>query len=348
MLPQILHIGPITVYSYGVLNALGFLLAVLWPTHLAKKEGIPPAKMEGLGLVILFTAGIGSKLLTAWDYPGFYSGGWNHFLLGQIVGRAGVFYGGFLFAVAGSALYCRLAHLPFSQAADCVAPGLALAQGLGRIGCFLAGCCWGTTTHLPFGVTFNSELAHTITGVPLHVKVHPTQLYEAGVVLLSIPFLMSLRKTKSFQGEVMLAYVLYYAIARFFLEFVRGDLRGYFFGGLLSTSQLISLLIVPAAVFLLVRRKAGPERSRGTACRTLVSQARWQNNERTASRTPTRRSLQSVHSNLPKEENYGKQKENFSSCPVSAGPRRDVRPSARSAAETTRHQQRGGKRPDCI
>jgi phosphatidylglycerol:prolipoprotein diacylglycerol transferase len=250
MSPTLVQIGHFTVYSYGALVGFGFLLAILWPVHLAVKEGLSRTKMEGLGLVIVLAAGIGSKLLTAFDYPGFYSGGWEHFFFDQMLGRGGVFYGAFLFAVAGSAVYVRLVGVPGWQASDCVAPGLALAQGLGRIGCFLAGCCWGKPTELPVGVVFTSELAHRITGVPLGVRLHPTQLYEAAVVLLAIPLLMWLRKTKTFQGEVMLAYVLYYAVARFFMEFLRDDPRGYYFNHLLSTSQVISLGIIPSAIFL--------------------------------------------------------------------------------------------------
>jgi phosphatidylglycerol:prolipoprotein diacylglycerol transferase len=112
VLPKLFQIGSVSLYSYGVLTALGFFLAILWPTRLAEKEGISPTKMEGLGLVIVLSAGVGSKLLTALDYPGFYSGDWSHFLWDQVAGRGGVFYGGFLFAVAGSAIYCRLAGLP--------------------------------------------------------------------------------------------------------------------------------------------------------------------------------------------------------------------------------------------
>jgi phosphatidylglycerol---prolipoprotein diacylglyceryl transferase len=255
MFPVLLHLSRVTVFSYGVMTALGFLLAVIWSTHLASTEGISRAKMEGLGFVIVVSAGIGSKLLTALDYPGFYSGGWNHFFYDQMLGKGGVFYGGFLMAVAGSAIYFRLAKLSGWQAADCVAPGLALAQGLGRIGCFFAGCCWGTPTHLPFGVTFTSEIAHQLTGVPLNISIHPTQLYEAGLVLASIPFLMWLRKHKTFQGEVILVYVCYYAVARFFLEFVRDDPRGYYLDGMVSTSQLISLLILPMVLLLWARLK---------------------------------------------------------------------------------------------
>jgi phosphatidylglycerol:prolipoprotein diacylglycerol transferase len=253
MFPELFHLGHLTVYSYGALMGLGTLLAVIWPVRLASQEGVPPAKTEGLGLVIVLSAVIGSKLLTALDYPGFYSGDWSR-LWDQTMIRGGVFYGGFLLAIIGSAIYMRLAHLPGWRVADCVAPGLALAQGLGRIGCFLAGCCWGTPTNLPTGVIFESEQAHVITGVPLHVRLHPTQLYEAALVLLAIPFLLWLKKRKTFDGEVVLAYILYYAVVRFFLEFFRGDPRGYY--GPLSTSQLVSVLIIPIAAFLLVRLRS--------------------------------------------------------------------------------------------
>jgi phosphatidylglycerol:prolipoprotein diacylglycerol transferase len=167
MFPELLQIGRFTPYSYGVLIFLGYLVAIWWPTHLAKKEGIPPIKMEGLGPVIVLTAGIGSKLLTALDCAGFYSGDWNH-VWSQASGRGGVFYGGFLLAVASSGLYFWLTRLLGWRVADCVAPRLALAQGIGRVDCFLAGCRWGIPTQLSFGVTFASEVAHRITGVPLH------------------------------------------------------------------------------------------------------------------------------------------------------------------------------------
>jgi phosphatidylglycerol:prolipoprotein diacylglycerol transferase len=272
MLPVLVHAGNFTVFSYGVMTALGFLLAILVPTRLAKKEGLSAAKMEGLGLVIVLTAGIGSKLLTAFDYPGFYSGGWDHFFFDQMLGKGGVFYGGFLMATACAFTYCRMVDLPGWQVADCVAPGLALAQGLGRIGCYLAGCCWGTPTQLPFGVTFTSQVAHQLTGVPLNQKIHPTQLYEAALVLLAIPLLMILREKKTFQGQVFIAYVTYYAVARFFLEFVRDDPRGHYFGHLLSTSQLISLAMLPFAIYLLFHLNARNRNSVIPALRLVEAQ----------------------------------------------------------------------------
>jgi phosphatidylglycerol:prolipoprotein diacylglycerol transferase len=272
MLPQLFQVGHLTVYSYGVLIGLGTLLGIVWLVRLAAKEGVPPEKVEGLGLVIVLSAVVGSKLLTALDYPGFYSGDWSS-LWREILNRGGVFYGGLLLALATSALYFWLNHLPGWKIADCAAPGLALAQGIARVGCFLAGCCWGIRTQLPFGVAFTSEQAHSITGVPLGVKLHPTQLYEAALVLLAIPFLLRLLKHKSFDGEVVLAYILYYAVVRLFLEFLRGDPRGSYFNDLLSTSQLISLLIIPTATFLLVwlKRQSSMESRRDrTAPRLAV------------------------------------------------------------------------------
>jgi phosphatidylglycerol:prolipoprotein diacylglycerol transferase len=140
---------------------------------------------------------------------------------------------------------------------DCIAPGLAVAQGLGRIGCYLAGCCWGAPTRSVFGVTFTSELAHKLTGVPLNVSIHPTQLYEAVAVFGIIPFLMWFRTTRRFYGAVFLFYIGYYAIVRFFIEFVRDDPRGYYFN-LLSTSQLIALLILPFSILVWLRLKSRP------------------------------------------------------------------------------------------
>jgi len=273
MSPVLFQFDHFTIFSYGVMTALGFFLAILWPVRLARSEGLSVAKMEGLGLVIVLAAGAGSKLLTAFDYPGFYSGGWNHFFLDQMLGKGGVFYGGFLMAAAGSFLYCRWAGLPFGHVSDCVAPGLALAQGLGRIGCFLAGCCWGAPTHLPFGVTYTSEVAHQLTGVPLNVSVHPTQLYEAALVFGIIPFLLLLRKSRPFYGSVMLSYMAFYAIARFLIEYLRDDPRGHYFG-LFSTSQLIAMAMAIFCLCVWLTRVGSEGKDSPLGTRAVVQIAR--------------------------------------------------------------------------
>ena len=172
----------------------------------------------------------------------------------QLADRGGAVYGALLFIVAISPFCARATGLPFWRCADCTAAGGAAGLGVARIGCFLAGCCWGTQTQLPLGIAFSSEVAHQLSGVPLHVKLHPTQLYESALVFLSIPLLRRVRRTRSFEGQVALVFTLYYAIIRFFLEFLRNDPRGSFFHGLLSTSQFVGLLLVPIVLFLLLSR----------------------------------------------------------------------------------------------
>jgi phosphatidylglycerol:prolipoprotein diacylglycerol transferase len=136
---------------------------------------------------------------------------------------------------------------------DIFAPSIAIGHAFGRIGCFLAGCCYGEPCTLPWAVTFTDSRTLAPPGVPLH----PTQLYSAIGLLLLFAFLLFLRKKKTFQGELFWTYLLCYSIGRFFLEFLRGDDRGSVLGGLLSTTQAISILLagISVAMFLYLRGK---------------------------------------------------------------------------------------------
>ena len=128
---------------------------------------------------------------------------------------------------------------------------------MGRQGCFAAGCCWGKPTSLPWGVKF-TELGHEITGVPIDVPLHPTQLYESFSMLIVFFFLLWLHKHRRFSGQVILFYALLYSIIRFAIEFVRDDPRGDILGLTsmtgLSTSQIISLIVGAASLILLIIR----------------------------------------------------------------------------------------------
>jgi len=151
----------------------------------------------------------------------------------------------------------RRYKLPWWQTADACAPAIALGNAIGRQGCFAAGCCWGKPTNLPWGVEF-TERAHEITGVPLGVHLHPTQLYESFATFLFFLFLVWLHRHKRFRGQVILTYAVLYAVMRFVIEFFRADQRGDILGLTtrtgLSTSQLIALLIGAASLVLLVVR----------------------------------------------------------------------------------------------
>ena len=172
----------------------------------------------------------------------------------------GVFYGGLIVAVVVAIVYVRRHSLPTWTVGDLAAPGIALAHAVGRMGCLMAGCCFGRPTTVPWAITFESAYAADTVGVPLGLRLHPTQLYDAGAELLIFLFLIFLeRRGRPFAGRTFWAYVGIYAIARFIIEFYRGDSRGMI--GPLSTSQFLSILLLPLAVAMLVwlsRREPAP------------------------------------------------------------------------------------------
>jgi phosphatidylglycerol:prolipoprotein diacylglycerol transferase len=169
---------------------------------------------------------------------------------------AGDFYGGFIGALIAAAFFFSRHHeLKVWKVSDLCAPAIALGQAIGRVGCFMAGDDYGKPTHLPWAVTFTDPDAASIGGAPLGVPLHPVQIYES-LMCLALFFLLVWRaRRKRFAGEIILGYAILYGIGRFFLEYLRGDVdRGFVFGGALSTSQFIAVIIVPvAAVLYLVR-----------------------------------------------------------------------------------------------
>jgi len=174
-------------------------------------------------------------------HPGFWTlKAW----LGVLSG-GGVFYGGLIGALAAMLLYIRKYGLDVWDAADLLTPSIPLFHAFGRLGCFCAGCCYGRGA--AWGVAFTHSLSAP-NGVPLV----PVQLFEAGFNLLVLAALLLLRPERKRPGTLLPLYLLAYAAGRFALEFLRGDAsRGVF---LLSTSQWISLALLPAAAALLVRR----------------------------------------------------------------------------------------------
>ncbi|HKG46190.1 MAG TPA: prolipoprotein diacylglyceryl transferase [Pyrinomonadaceae bacterium] len=257
MYPELFRIGNFPINTYGVFLAIAFLCAILIAVRLARRDGLPAEKIYDLSLWMLLAGLVGSKILMLFTEPDYRD---NPALLLSLdfLRSGGVFYGGLLGAVVAGYFLMKRYKLPWWKTADACAPGIAVANFFGRQGCFAAGCCWGKPTTLPWGVKF-TELGHQITGVPIDVHLHPTQLYESFAMLLVFFFLLWLHKRKRFDGQVILAYALLYSIIRFAIEFVRDDPRGDVFGLTsltgLSTSQLISLVIGIWALILLIRRR---------------------------------------------------------------------------------------------
>jgi phosphatidylglycerol:prolipoprotein diacylglycerol transferase len=256
MYPELFRIGNFPINTYGVLLATAFLVALLVASRLAARDGLPREKIYDLGLWMLLAAIVGSKLLLLWAEPEYRANPW-HLISTDFLRSGGVFYGGLIGAVVTGYVLVRRYQLPWWRTADAFAPGIALGQAIGRQGCFAAGCCWGKPTSLPWGVRF-TPLGHDVTGVPIDVDLHPTQLYESFATLLIFFLLLWLHKRKRFSGQVILCYGVLYSITRFSIEFVRDDPRGDIAGLTtltgLSTSQLISLIIGIGSIILFVVR----------------------------------------------------------------------------------------------
>jgi len=270
MYPEIFRIGSFPINTYGVFLALAFLCAILITVKLAARDGLPREKIYDLCLWMLLCSLIGSKLLMLFTEPEYRDHPLQLISL-DFLRSGGVFYGGLIGAILSGYFLMRRYQLPWWKTADACAPGIAIGNFFGRQGCFAAGCCWGKPTTLPWGVKF-TELGHEITGVPLDVRLHPTQLYESFAMLLVFFFLLWLHRHRRFNGQVILFYALLYSVIRFAIEFLRDDPRGDLFGLTtltgLSTSQLISLIVGTGALVLLVlrwRRAAGITKAQGVA-----------------------------------------------------------------------------------
>lgn len=250
MHPILFEIGGWPVYSYGVLLAIAYLAGLQLAVVRARRAGIDAAKIMDLGIYLIIAALVGAKLmLVAVDFEYFRS---NPGELLSLVRAGGVFYGGLIFSFATGLYLVRRYRLPVWASADMYAPGIALGHVVGRMGCLLAGCCYGRPTTMSWGLTFTDPVAAANVGTPLGVPLHPTQIYDAGAELLILIILLVFeRRGRPFHGRTFWLYILLYAISRFIVEIYRGDPRGVVFG--MSTSQFVSLLILPVAVVMLLR-----------------------------------------------------------------------------------------------
>lgn len=279
MFPELFRIGNFPINTYGVLMALAFVAALVVASKLAARDGLPRERVYDLGLWMLLAGLLGSKLMLLVTEPE-YRQQPQLLFSSEFLRSAGVWYGGFLAAVAVGWVLMRRYGLSWWKVADVFAPGIALGQAIGRLGCFSAGCCWGRPTTAWCGVHF-TEAGHANTGVPIvaanledaaqrevwiqklggplgELHLHPAQLYESVFALGLFFFLLWLHRRKRFSGQVILVYAVCYAAFRFVNEFFRDNMRGNVFGlssltGL-TTSQLISVALFAGALAFLIWR----------------------------------------------------------------------------------------------
>jgi phosphatidylglycerol:prolipoprotein diacylglycerol transferase len=249
--PELFSLGPITVYTYGVLLAVSYLVGLKLAMSRAKSRHLDKSRVLDLGIYIIIAALVGAKLLLlVVDFDVYWN---NPRELLSLLRSGGVFYGGLILAVAVAFWYIARHRLPFWTTCDVFAPGIALGHVTGRLGCFAAGCCYGRPTDVPWGVIFTDPLAAANVGTPLGIRLHPTQLYEAGAELLILVLLLTTeRKGRPFPGRTFWSYMFLYAVSRYIIEIYRGDPRGVVPFLDISTSQFISLILGPLSLVMLV------------------------------------------------------------------------------------------------
>jgi len=250
MHPVLLQIGSIRIYSYGLLVALGFLAALWVAGRDCERAGLSRETLYDLGIWLVLSAIAGARLFHVLVYWREYAGDplgvlklWNGGL---------VFYGGLLAAAATAFFYLRRHRIPFLPVADVAAVGIPLGLAFGRLGCILAGCCYGKPTGLPWAITFT----HPESLAPRYLPLHPTQLYEALAGFAIAGILYAARNRFRTPGVRFWTMLLLYGAARSFLEIFRNDPRGFL--GPFSESQVVSaaLAVYAAASIAVARSRA--------------------------------------------------------------------------------------------
>jgi phosphatidylglycerol---prolipoprotein diacylglyceryl transferase len=238
MYPKLFEIGSFTVYSYGFCIMVGVILAYIFISKRAKKElNIEPEKISEMIIYVLIASVIGGKFfLVLADMPKYLA---NPAEIFDDFGSGFVFYGSFIFAVPTLIWFFRKNNFPQLKMLDIAAIGGTIVHGLGKIGCFLTGCCHGKVCDASIGVVFKDPETNA---EPMNLPLYPVQLIDSLMILSIGLFLYFLQKKKQFDGQLLLIYAIFYGIGRFFTEFLRGD-EGRGNIGIFSHSQFIGFLI---------------------------------------------------------------------------------------------------------
>jgi len=254
MHPVLFETGNFTIYTYGFLIALGCIAAFTYMWQESKREfGVTFDQANTLFILLIAAGIIGGKLFMIFEEPSGYLRN-----PGRLISGSGfVFYGSLLFCIPTMLWYFRKNKLPLLGMLDVMAIVTCIVHGFGRLGCFMAGCCYGLPTDGVLSAVFTDPACQA---KPLNTPLHPTQLYEATFIFLLMTSLLILKKRKAFDGQVFLVYLVVYACGRGVIEMFRGDIeRGFVIKDILSNSQLISLLIIAVAMYFYVKLNRKPK-----------------------------------------------------------------------------------------
>ncbi len=223
MHPELFHIGPVPIRSYGLMLAISFFLGIWYVSYISKRDGKPFEPFLAISYIMIIGGIVGSRIFYVISHLEEFAGNWattfNPFASSEF-GIAGLtLYGGILLAIAGTFVYCRWQKLSVLEMFDYFAPSLGLGLFFTRIGCFLNGCCFGTPTDVPWGVSF------PVGSIPYYFygnqNIHPAQLYSSLYGLLLFVVLHLLLKRRQFVGQLVAVLFMVEAVFRFAIEYVR-------------------------------------------------------------------------------------------------------------------------------
>ncbi|MFA6417574.1 MAG: prolipoprotein diacylglyceryl transferase [Candidatus Margulisiibacteriota bacterium] len=217
MHPILLMLGPISLFSYGLMVALGFLTGIGFALYLARQEGIKTESIIDLALYVIVSSVVGARFFYVAGQWNFYRGNLLEIFM---IWRGGlVFLGGLIFGLGALVYFAGEKKIALRRLLDVVTPGAMLGYAIGRLGCFLNGCCFGLPTKLPWGLVFPSDCLAGSYFPDQHL--HPTQLYSVLLVLLAFGFLLWLYPRKKFDGQIFFWGLILYSLYRFAIEFLR-------------------------------------------------------------------------------------------------------------------------------
>lgn len=248
MHPILFKVGYLTIYTYGFCIALGALFGFAYMYWQGKKQfGLTFDQSNNLFILLVLAGVIGGKLFMIFEDPALYLANPKKL----ISGSGFVFYGSLLLTIPTMLWYFKKIKIPVLGMLDIMALVTCIVHGFGRIGCFMAGCCYGIPTDSFLGVIFTNPVCQA---EPLNTPLHPTQLYEAVFIFSLLVVLNSFKSKKKFDGQIFLIYLMAYATGRGVLELFRGDIeRGFLIDNILSNSQFISLLMISIALYFYLR-----------------------------------------------------------------------------------------------
>jgi phosphatidylglycerol:prolipoprotein diacylglycerol transferase len=253
--PYLISIDSFHLPTYGALLAVAIMGGIYVAIQLGRRVGVTSGQILDFSGWVLLISLLGAKVLMILALWGYYCAHPGEIFSLATLRTSGAFYGGFLAALFFTVWYARVVKISFWNFTDVLSPSVALGTTVTRLGCFSAGCDYGKPTTAPWGVVFTNVFAHEANGVPLGVRLHPTQLYESATTLAIFGVLLWWFPRRKREGDIFLGYLGLYAVGRFLLEFLRGDEdRGFVFHHLLSTSQFVALLVLAGIVAVLTWR----------------------------------------------------------------------------------------------